>query len=102
MKESLGFPQTYIISTKYKTQQQMKERLGFPQTYIIIYACGKPRGSFICFCILYFVQMIYICGKPRGCFICCCVSTKYKTQQQMKQSLGFPQTYIISTKYKNK
>jgi hypothetical protein len=30
------------------------------------------------------------------------ISTKYKTQQQMKQSLDFPQTYIISTKYKNK
>jgi hypothetical protein len=35
MKEPLGFPQTYIISTKYKTQQQMKQPLGFPQTYII-------------------------------------------------------------------
>jgi hypothetical protein len=35
MKERLGFPQTYIISTKYKTQQQMKQSLGFPQTYII-------------------------------------------------------------------
>jgi hypothetical protein len=33
MKEPLGFPQTYIISTKYKTQQQMKQSLGFPQTY---------------------------------------------------------------------
>jgi hypothetical protein len=28
------------------------------------------------------------------------ISTKYKTQQQMKQPLGFPQIYIISTKYK--
>jgi hypothetical protein len=27
----MGFPQAYIISTKYKTQQP----LGFPQTYII-------------------------------------------------------------------
>jgi hypothetical protein len=31
MKQPLGFPQTYIISTKYKRQQP----LGFPQTYII-------------------------------------------------------------------
>jgi hypothetical protein len=35
MKKSIDFPQIYIISTKYKTQQQMKQSLGFPQTYII-------------------------------------------------------------------
>jgi hypothetical protein len=54
MKEPLGFPQTYIISTKYKTQQQKKQSLG-----------------------LYFIEMIYVCGKPRGffhlllCFVFC-------------------------------
>jgi hypothetical protein len=35
MKQSLDFPQTYIISTKYNTQQQMKQSLDFPQTNII-------------------------------------------------------------------
>jgi hypothetical protein len=41
--------------------------------------------------------MIYVCGKPRGSFIC---FTKYKRQKQAKQPLGFPQENIISTKYK--
>jgi hypothetical protein len=74
----------------------------------MIYVCGKPRDCFICCCVLYFVEMIYVCGKLRGSFICFCLLlrwymlTKYKRQKQMKQPLGFPQTYIISTKYKNK
>jgi hypothetical protein len=34
-KQSLGFPQIYIIWTKYKSQKQAKPPLGFPQAYII-------------------------------------------------------------------
>jgi hypothetical protein len=72
----------------------MKESLGFPQT---IYVCGKPRGC----CVLYFVEMIYACGKPRCCFAYFCLL--YFVQMiYVCGKRGFPQTYIISTKYKNK
>jgi hypothetical protein len=58
MKEPLGFPQTYIISTKYKTQQQKKQSLGFPQTYIISTKYKNKVGNpgvvsfVVVFCIL--------------------------------------------------
>jgi hypothetical protein len=62
----------------------------------MIYVCGKPRD-------LYHLNKIQKQMKePLGFPQTYIISTKYKTQQQMKQSLGFPQTYIISTKYKNK